>query len=263
MWRLLYRAFDSNGFARHAKRKAGRRALREPDGRESLQDLRPARATGILQWMAAHAENLRHQFRRGDAEYRDSRRDDGTVTPRDDTRFQDEVQVTLMDITKATIEDAQQILALQRLAYRSEAAIYSDLSLPPLTETLAQLQVEFDRSLFLKVVADGRIVGSVRGRSDGRTCFVGRLIVHPDHQKQGLGTRLMHEIERRFPDVGRFELFTGCRSESNLRLYERLGYRRFKEEQPMQSPPLVFLEKDRKPGPPAAATTDDRLPTLR
>jgi GNAT superfamily N-acetyltransferase len=152
-------------------------------------------------------------------------------------------RVGRMEITQATIEDAEQILALQRLAYRTEAQRYDDPSLPPLVETLAEMRAEFARSVFLKAVVGGRIIGSVRAWSDGRTCFVGRLIVHPDSRRQGIATRLMREIERCFPRVGRFELFTGYRSEGNLRLYEKLGYRAFKREQPAQGPVLVFLEK--------------------
>ena len=41
-----------------------------------------------------------------------------------------------MEITTAIIEDAAAILVLQRLAYQSEAAIYDDFTIPPLTETL-------------------------------------------------------------------------------------------------------------------------------
>jgi GNAT superfamily N-acetyltransferase len=152
-----------------------------------------------------------------------------------------------MEITKATIQDAEQILALQRLAYRSEAELYDDFSLPPLVETLVEIEAEFRRSVFLKVVLGGRIVGSVRARSDGQTCFVGRLIVHPDCQRQGIGTGMMYEIERCFPDVDRYELFTGYKSVGNMRLYEALGYEVFKEAQPAAGPRLIFLEKRRAP----------------
>jgi hypothetical protein len=42
-----------------------------------------------------------------------------------------------MMITQAAAADAAEILALQKLAYQSEAAIYQDYSIPPLTQTLA------------------------------------------------------------------------------------------------------------------------------
>ena len=41
-----------------------------------------------------------------------------------------------MSIEQATIEDAQEILALQKLAYTSEAEIYNDFTILPLHQTL-------------------------------------------------------------------------------------------------------------------------------
>jgi len=150
-----------------------------------------------------------------------------------------------MEIVRATIDDAEAILALQRLAYQCEAQLYDDYRLPPLTETLTALQAEFGRSVFLGAVGDDRICGSVRAHDHDGTCFIGRLIVHPAWRRQGIATRLMHEIERCFGQVDRYELFTGYKSQSNLRLYEGLGYSAFKEVQPEQGPKLIFLEKRR------------------
>ncbi|MGD9316102.1 MAG: GNAT family N-acetyltransferase, partial [Anaerolineae bacterium] len=75
------------------------------------------------------------------------------------------------------------------------------------------------------------------------TCFVGRLIVHPDSQNRGIGSRLMEEIEAVFAQTRRFELFTGHRSERNLYLYQKLGYRPFRREQVTAALMLVYLEK--------------------
>jgi len=148
-------------------------------------------------------------------------------------------------IARADPADAEAILALQKLAYRSEAQLYDDWNLPPLAQTLDALRAEFAQLRFLKALDGERLVGSVRGRHDADTCHVGRLIVAPDMQRAGIGTRLMRRIEAEFPEATRFELFTGHRSEGNLRLYERLGYKRL-HEQPL-SPAItqVYLEKRR------------------
>lgn len=106
-----------------------------------------------------------------------------------------------MEITLANIEDAAQILSLQKLAYQSEAAIYQDYSIPPLTQTIEEIKGEFDNQLFLKAVYEKDIIGSVRAYSDGYSCFVGRLIVHPKWQGKGVGTKLMKTIETYFTDV--------------------------------------------------------------
>jgi hypothetical protein len=54
----------------------------------------------------------------------------------------------------------------------------------------------------------------------------------------------MQAIEEKFQDVPRFELFTGSKSERNLYLYQKLGYRIFKHEQLSDIAELVYLEKE-------------------
>ena len=148
-----------------------------------------------------------------------------------------------MIIKVADFEDLPEILTLQKLAYLSEAEIYQDFSIPPLIQSQAQIEAEFRQQIFLKVVFQGKIIGSVRGYKAGNTCYMGRLIVHPDHQNKGIGTRLMVKLENEFPDVERYELFTGDKSKRNLYLYCKLGYQVFKTYQLSEQVRLLYLEK--------------------
>ncbi|MHC1725996.1 MAG: GNAT family N-acetyltransferase [Syntrophobacteraceae bacterium] len=148
-----------------------------------------------------------------------------------------------MTIERASFEDAKEILELQKLAYVSEAEIYSDYSIPPMMQTLDQIQIDFKGQVFLKVSIDGRIIGSVKGCMKGGTCHIGRLIVHPDFQNRGIGGRLMKEVEGFFAHAERYELFTGHRSERNLRLYHRLRYKPFASNPVTDHLTLVFMEK--------------------
>ena len=77
---------------------------------------------------------------------------------------------------------------------------------------------------------------------DGETVYVGKLIVRPDRQGQGIGTKLLLAIERYFPQK-RFELFTSTRSTLNIKLYERLGYKRYKEVAVNEDLSFVYMEK--------------------
>ncbi len=147
-----------------------------------------------------------------------------------------------MRILLAQPGDAAAILRLQKVAYQTEARLYGD-DIPPLQQTLAELEREFGHFLILKAVGNGKVVGSVRARRDGGTCHVGRLIVKPELQGRGLGTLLMQQIESRCADAARFELFTGERSLGNLRLYRRLGYTELRREVVRPGLCLVYLEK--------------------
>jgi len=146
-------------------------------------------------------------------------------------------------IGPARVGEAEQILKLQRLCYQTEAALYGDWALPPLTQTLRELLEEYDDHTILAAWLGEDVVGSERARLEDGTCHVGRLVVHPRLQGRGLGTRLMREIEASFPEAGRYELFTGYLSEGNLHLYRKLGYEEFREEVISPTLRLVYLGK--------------------
>jgi ribosomal protein S18 acetylase RimI-like enzyme len=148
-----------------------------------------------------------------------------------------------MEVEKATLSDAEEILSLQKLAYQSEAEIYNDFNIPPLVQTLEEIKKDFGIQFLLKAVMDEKIIASVRAHTKEGTCYIGRLIVHPDFQNQGIGTKLMYEIEKIFSTCQRFELFTGARSERNLYLYQKLGYKIFKTAKITDQTTIVYLEK--------------------
>lgn len=148
-----------------------------------------------------------------------------------------------MIIKHALIADAKELLALQKLSYLSEAAIYNDYTLEPLTQSLEQMLTDLEEKTVLKALIRDRLVGSVRAYLDHPTCYIGKLIVHPDLQGRGIGTALMREIETHFSNVQRFELFTGHKSERNLHLYQKLGFTIFRTEPLTVWLTLLYLEK--------------------
>ena len=154
-----------------------------------------------------------------------------------------------MIIEQARPEDAAAILALQKLAYLSEAEIYGDFTIPPLVQTLDETTAEFAVRIILKATDNGEIIGSVRAHIEHVTCHIGKLIVHPERQNRGFGTRLLAAIEERFRPAERFELFTGHRSRRNLHLYHRCGYHDFRREMVSPALEIVFLVKETHPHP--------------
>jgi ribosomal protein S18 acetylase RimI-like enzyme len=148
-------------------------------------------------------------------------------------------------ISRASVDDIEEILALQKIVYVSEAEIISDFLIPPLQQTMSGILSEFNHQTFLKATLEQKIVGSVRCYLKGETCHIGKLIVHPQHQNLGIGTRLLLAAERHFPQARRFELFTGHKSAKNLHIYRKNSYRIFKNQKISDRLTFVFLEKFR------------------
>ncbi|WP_411075158.1 GNAT family N-acetyltransferase [Streptomyces sp. cmx-4-7] len=166
-------------------------------------------------------------------------------------------------ISAADARDAEHILKLQYLCYQSEAELYGDWSIEPLTQSLDALRAELEEGQGLVARLGDEVVASVRARVDeDGTVRIAKLIVHPRMRRHGLGGRLLDAIERHFaegaatsappgtgtgteaaPPVKRFQLFTGHRSEVNLRLYRSKGYAQVATRELGPRLTLVTLEK--------------------
>ena len=146
-------------------------------------------------------------------------------------------------ISKARLEDLQEILNLQYLAYQSEAALLGNKDIPPLKQTLDEMIAEYYKGIILKmVVAGGLIIGSIRAWEMKGTVHVGKLMIHPDYRQHGFATKLLGEIEKHYPQK-RYELFTSTRSIDNIRLYQSMGYREFDRRSMDDRLDFVYMEK--------------------
>ncbi|MGR3764371.1 GNAT family N-acetyltransferase [Rossellomorea sp. NS-SX7] len=146
-------------------------------------------------------------------------------------------------IMEASIEDAPEILEIQKLAYVSEAEIDGNYEIEPLLQTIEDVEKAFLDNHILKLVLNERIIGSVRAKQSSGTCHIMKLMVHPDFQGNGYGKELMNAIERKYKGF-RFELFTGSKSQRNITFYKNLGYKAYKTEKlPREETVFLFMEK--------------------
>jgi GNAT superfamily N-acetyltransferase len=152
-----------------------------------------------------------------------------------------------VEIQRALVGDAENLLKLQYLCFQREAALYSNYAIPPLKQTLASLLLEYDTHCILVARCGSELVGSVRASQKDGCCHIGRLMVDPRMQRRGIGTRLLHAAENEFLDASRYELYTGTRSESNVRLYQTCGYQPLRTQLLSPGVEIVVLEKKAAP----------------
>ncbi len=141
--------------------------------------------------------------------------------------------------------DAGEVLTVQRAAFVTEALIYGDPDMAPLTQTLDEVAFELRENLGCVALAASRLVGVVRAVADGEVLLVGRIAIAPDQQGEGIGSRLLEAVEQRGIESGcrRAELFTDSLSTQNIALYERLGYRESERIDQGDGTAQVFLQK--------------------
>jgi len=119
-------------------------------------------------------------------------------------------------------EVAVALLELQRQAYEVEAALIGSRDIPPLTETLEELQSS--RETFLAVFVEGRIAGTVSYRLLRDTIDIHRLAVDSTCFRAGIGTALVRAALSVEPSATRAIVQTGAGNEPARSLYLREGF---------------------------------------
>jgi tRNA (guanine37-N1)-methyltransferase len=130
------------------------------------------------------------------------------------------------EVRPAVPADAGELLTLQRACWIQEQQANPEAWVPALHESLDDLRRWLPEWTVLTLRRAGRLVAAARARREGEVWDVGRLMVAPDLQGQGLGRLMLEAVEAAAPDgVTAYSLFTGASSTDNHRFYRRAGYR--------------------------------------
>jgi GNAT superfamily N-acetyltransferase len=142
---------------------------------------------------------------------------------------------------------AGEALTVQRAAFLEEAQIYGTVDIPPLTESLDQVRHEIETTITVGAFLGPRLVGSARLGLEGAVGWISRVAVAPDQQGRGIGGRLLEQLEAAAPEVvTAFQLCAGGRSDANVAMYERRGYREFERRTDAAGVELICMRKERR-----------------
>ena len=125
---------------------------------------------------------------------------------------------------------ASRLLELQRDSYRVEADLIGSDAIPPLRETLAELQACGET--FLGAFVGGTLVGAISWKLDGETIDLHRLVVDPGHFRQGLGAALVRAALTAEPGAERAVVQTGAANGPAAALYLGEGFQPAGESEP-------------------------------
>ena len=134
-------------------------------------------------------------------------------------------------------KDIRELFDLQLRAFESEAEMIA------LMESLEENRADFRNwTVLVKRNDEGRIIGAVRFREESDHIEIGRVMVAQEYRNRGVAIGLMTAVEE-LTQAKTFELYTCTKSYININLYEKLGYRIYKEEQGDRDLSFAYMRK--------------------
>lgn len=133
-----------------------------------------------------------------------------------------------MDITlcRANAGDAEDILAMQKIAFASLLEKYKDYKTNPAAESLdkvkARLQSKNIHTYFIE--SGENRVGLIRLVVDTDVINLKQILILPCFQKKGYAREALLQAERLYPEARRWQLDTILQEERLCRLYSNAGY---------------------------------------
>jgi ribosomal protein S18 acetylase RimI-like enzyme len=138
-----------------------------------------------------------------------------------------------MEVVSLVLSDrgvASRLLEIQRQAYAVEAELIGSDGIPPLHETMEELQGCGET--FLGALVDGRLVGAVSWRLVGDTLDIHRIVVDPEWFRLGVGRALVRAALVAEPSAARAIVQTGADNEPARALYLGEGFEEIEEIEP-------------------------------
>jgi GNAT superfamily N-acetyltransferase len=151
-----------------------------------------------------------------------------------------ELQLRPLDVSDPVV--AAELLELQRRAYRIEAGLIGSEEIPPLRESLEELQRCGET--FLGGFVGGRLAGSVSWKLDGEAIDLHRLVVDPPHFRQGVGVALVRAALAANRGAKRAIVQTGALNEPAKALYLREGFRLIDYVEPLPGLRVARFSKE-------------------
>lgn len=108
--------------------------------------------------------------------------------------------------------------------------LYASVGWTAYTDHPEILRKGFENSmLVLAAYEGGQLLGILRAVGDGHTVvFVQDILVHPDHQRKGVGSALLKAVSERYPHVRQIQLTTDD-TEKTKAFYRSVGFREYSE----------------------------------
>lgn len=152
-----------------------------------------------------------------------------------------------VDLIRASMEDAETIWQMQRIAFAELLEKYQDFDTNPGNEPLEKVQwrLSLPATYFYFIQADGVNAGAIRiiDHHDEQRKRISPLFVMPAFRGMGVAQAAIRAAER-IHGSAHWNLGTILQEKGNCHLYEKMGYRQTGETKVInERMTIVFYEK--------------------
>jgi ribosomal protein S18 acetylase RimI-like enzyme len=150
---------------------------------------------------------------------------------------------TVTELNHHDLAIARQIHTVQMAGYQVESALIDYPDLPPLLESIEDIQTSDER--FLGCWCNDQLLGVLSFERQADVVDICRLVVTPEAARRGVGSRLLMAVEASEGDCRLLVVSTAERNLPAVKLYERHGYHLRRRRQLPDGLRLVEFEKER------------------
>ncbi|WP_100372049.1 GNAT family N-acetyltransferase [Bacillus sp. FJAT-45037] len=136
---------------------------------------------------------------------------------------------------------AREVLHVQTPAYKEEARIIEYLDIPPLNDTVSDLQ-QSDETYYGYYIKE-KLCGVISIKITNDILNIHRLVVHPEHFRKGISKQLLHHIEEDREGIQEINVSTGKKNIPAIKLYEQSGFKYVGEEHVNERLSLALFAK--------------------
>lgn len=139
----------------------------------------------------------------------------------------------MLILERAIKSDAPKLAEIQKASFDDESKHFNNNEIcGPLGYDSVSWQEEMMHSCeYFKVLYNGEIIGGAMIFIETNQVHnLGRIFIDPSYQNQGIGKKVMKEIEGSFPDSVKWWLDTPRWSVKNHHFYTKCGFTKVREE---------------------------------